>query len=61
VEAVLIHKHHVRISPRLIPGSSPRSALHCFGLQPGMQDLMRFATRSRQCALLSTMPDRFRK
>jgi hypothetical protein len=35
VEAVLIHKHHARISPRLIPGSSPRSALHWFGLRRG--------------------------
>jgi hypothetical protein len=26
LEAVLIHKHHARVSPRLIPGSSPRSA-----------------------------------
>jgi hypothetical protein len=30
MEAVLIHKHHARLSPRLIPGSSPRSVLHCF-------------------------------
>ena len=35
MEAALIHKHHARISPRLIPGSSPRSALHCFGLRRG--------------------------
>jgi hypothetical protein len=26
LEAVLIHKHHARLSPRLIPGSFPRSA-----------------------------------
>jgi hypothetical protein len=26
--AALIHKHHAGLSPRLIPGSSPRSALH---------------------------------
>lgn len=26
LETVLIHKHHARVSPRLIPGSSPRSA-----------------------------------
>lgn len=25
---MLIHKHHARLSPRLIPGSSPRSGLH---------------------------------
>ena len=28
LEAVLIHKHRARLSPRLIPGTSPRSALH---------------------------------
>jgi hypothetical protein len=28
LEAVLIHKHLARLSPRLIPGSSPRSVLH---------------------------------
>jgi hypothetical protein len=28
VEAVLIHKHLARLSPRLILGSSPRSELH---------------------------------
>ena len=28
LEAVLIHKHRARLSPRLIPGPSPRSALH---------------------------------
>ena len=27
---VLIHKHHAGLSPRLIPGSSPRSVLQCF-------------------------------
>ncbi len=26
LDAVLIHKHRARLSPRLIPGSSPRSA-----------------------------------
>jgi hypothetical protein len=49
VEAVLIHKHHARISPRLIPGSSPRSGCTISdsdAAQLGMQDLMRFATRS---------------
>lgn len=30
LEAVLIHKHHAKLSPRLIPGSSPRSVLHGF-------------------------------
>ncbi len=30
MEAVLIHKHHAGLSPRLIPGSSPRSALQLF-------------------------------
>ena len=27
---MLIHKHLAGLSPRLIPGSSPRSTLHCF-------------------------------
>ena len=28
LEAVLIHKHRARLSPRVIP--APRSSLHCF-------------------------------
>src|SRR5439155_18312497 len=30
LETVLIHKHRAGLSPRLTPGSSPRSALHCW-------------------------------
>ncbi len=35
LDAVLIHKHRARLSPRLIPGSSPRSAL--LGWQRGRE------------------------
>jgi hypothetical protein len=37
VEAVLIHKHLARLSPRLIPGSSPRSVLHCMAARTGVE------------------------
>jgi hypothetical protein len=42
VEAVLIHEHLARLSPRLIPGSSPRSVLHYYlaartGVEPSFE------------------------
>ena len=44
LEAVLIHKHRARLSPRVIP--APRSSLHCFYVIKRHRDGTRFVGRT---------------